>query len=103
MQNLLVVVWIETNEEGMKFWNVGQVLSEIEYQDISNIRLAQSEQDDFLQWHGTKNGEFSVRSAYHFEMQRSKSFVGSSHGDVNAQIWKKIWEAKVPPKVKSVL
>uniref|UniRef100_A0A803N5D5 Reverse transcriptase zinc-binding domain-containing protein n=1 Tax=Chenopodium quinoa TaxID=63459 RepID=A0A803N5D5_CHEQI len=74
---LLVLEWIDVNEEGHKFWNMGQ-------------------------WKGTKNGEFTVRSAYHFELQRSKSNAGPSNIVPDVKLWRKIWEASVPPKVKSV-
>uniref|UniRef100_A0A803N5M7 Reverse transcriptase zinc-binding domain-containing protein n=1 Tax=Chenopodium quinoa TaxID=63459 RepID=A0A803N5M7_CHEQI len=90
-------------DEGHKFWNVGQGLSEIEIQAIQKIRLPQSDQADFLQWKGTKNGMFSVHSAYHLELQRSKSTAGPSHGEPDVKLWKKIWEASVPLTVKSVM
>lgn len=46
----------------------------------------------------TKNGEFSVKSAYHLEMQRRGGVASGSGEDPNKRLWAKIWQAEVKVK-----
>lgn len=51
---------------------------------------------DFLAWCHTKNGEFSVRIAYHLEMQQRSGSERGSGSDPNKQLWSRILRATVP-------
>ncbi|KAL2896303.1 hypothetical protein RDABS01_038087 [Bienertia sinuspersici] len=68
---------------------------------IKAIPMGTMEQDDFLAWEYTKIGEFSVKSAYHLEMQ-SKGSAATTSDHYNARLlWERVWKAQVPPKVKN--
>jgi hypothetical protein len=69
---------------------------------IQQIPLSRRRPLDLLIWTGTKNGIFTVRSAYHLlRMQQSQPTAsGSSSSHPGAQIWTGIWAAHVQPKVK---
>lgn len=56
-----------------------------------------------MSWPYTKKGEFTVRSAYNYELQRRNRDSGPSDSSASQWLWKKIWEAKVPPKVKNLV
>jgi hypothetical protein len=56
-----------------------------------------------MAWNYTKNGVFSVRSAYHLKQQIHRGATGgasSSRNAVEHQGWLSIWEADVPNKIK---
>jgi ribonuclease HI len=60
--------------------------------------------DDFISWHGTKNGMFSVRSAYHIEWRHQfngvtcRSLISGTSPE--NPTWKILWNLAVPAKVK---
>jgi hypothetical protein len=57
---------------------------------------------DHRVWKGTKNGIFSVRSAYHMEKERLMRRGGESSETIQqTQVWQKIWNLHVPATVKS--
>ena len=50
---------------------------------------------DGLAWAGTKNGQFTVRSAYHVAKDKFEKEEGSSSNMHESQLlWKKIWKLK---------
>jgi hypothetical protein len=53
-------------------------------------------------WSGTKNGCFTIRSAYHFEMHRRAQSLGecSSIGEQHV-FWKAIWQIEAPAILKN--
>ncbi|KAF5442049.1 hypothetical protein F2P56_036930, partial [Juglans regia] len=55
---------------------------------------------DKLLWQGTKDDSFSVRSAYHKEIERThfQSSQASSSSSFTA-VWKQLWQLKVQPGV----
>jgi hypothetical protein len=76
----------------------------IDVQRILNIPLARNSMEDFISWHFTKTGVFSVRSCYHVEwefqhgrkLRRTSGFGTSS----TLPIWKTVWSLNVPAKIK---
>lgn len=56
--------------------------------------------DDFIAWHLTKHGRFTVKSAYHEQWShkyRGQYLTNSlSTSNMQAAIWKKLWELQVP-------
>ena len=63
--------------------------------------------EDFVAWHLTKNGRFSVRSAYYKQWEdtyiNGNSTMFGIGGSSPHPIWKKLWSLKVPGKVKIFL
>ncbi|KAL0365727.1 UNVERIFIED_CONTAM: hypothetical protein Sangu_0670300 [Sesamum angustifolium] len=51
-------------------------------------------------WHYSRNGFFSVRSAYHLAMTIEDRPCSSDCGVKESQWWRKVWQARVPNKVK---
>jgi hypothetical protein len=68
---------------------------------ILNIPLSPFQPKDRLIWRCTKNGEFTVKSAYHLGMEmRDLEKAGSSGGNKTGDLWKTCWSLKVPNVVK---
>jgi hypothetical protein len=76
----------------------------VDVQRILQIPLATNMMQDFVSWHLSRNGIFSVKSAYHREWEfqhgaklRRTSNYGSSY---TLPIWKTNWALNVPAKIK---
>ena len=52
-------------------------------------------------WRWTKNGEFSVKSAYYIARSMKIEEKGNSSKVETRTVWQQIWRAKVPPKVRN--
>ena len=66
---------------------------------ILKIRLSYNLPEDCLIWIGNKRGEFTIKSAYHI----ASGIVDSiEEGESTSRTlpWKRIWQQKVPPKLK---
>ncbi|PNY16580.1 ribonuclease H, partial [Trifolium pratense] len=89
-----------------KMWDknlVQNCFNSFEAEQILNIPLSWRLPADKLIWHWEKNGEFSVRSAYHMlsEIRNQNSPEASSSRD--HLLWKAIWKVKVPNCIKNFL
>ncbi|KAL0359843.1 UNVERIFIED_CONTAM: hypothetical protein Sangu_0833700 [Sesamum angustifolium] len=51
-------------------------------------------------WHYSKDGLFSVRSAYHLAISMEDNPSSSSRADGETSWWRRVWQARVPNKVK---
>ena len=73
-----------------------------EVETILKIPLSQNFPEDKLIWIGNKRGVFIVKSVYFIaaKLQFVKDGGECSFGDLNAQIWKKLWKLKLPEKFK---
>jgi len=61
---------------------------------ICGMAIAPRSQHDRLRWSGTKNGEYSVRSAY---LESRSNDLGSCSMPVTANpFWKLLWKLNVP-------
>jgi len=67
--------------------------------NISLIRLYIPLNEDRLIWRKEKNGEYSVRSAYHLCMNE---LLDTSHSKKQGS-WQLLWNLKAPPKFKKLL
>jgi hypothetical protein len=89
-------------------WNVElikEVFSEWEANVIVSIPLPPRQRVDHLFWDDTKNGLFSVKSAYYLHL-RHRAAVWTSESSVvgrDKKFWKFLWALSIPPKVKSFL
>jgi hypothetical protein len=87
-------------------WNTGlisEIFLEEEAELIRSIPLSPLPVEDRLIWRGTKNGLFSVRSAYYMEMENIANLQGSMSKPDEGRNWKEIWKLKVPNVVKHFL
>ena len=75
-------------------------VTENECKAIVQIPIPLNRSEDKWAWHFTKNGEFSVRSAYYLELEENKKARASSSTDPRKTIWEKLWAAQVPTKIK---
>jgi hypothetical protein len=80
---------------------IQSIFSQEEAEVISTIPLSKYGQPDLLLWRGTSTGVFTVRSAYHMEVERHESMIGESsyQGDLQ-KLWNLIWGLNVPNPVK---
>jgi hypothetical protein len=70
---------------------------------LSKIKLSDRRTDDVLAWHPERSGIFSVRSAYRLGQTLQdipQATASSSNPDGERSLWRKIWKANVPPKVR---
>jgi ribonuclease HI len=87
-----------------RWWNydlIRTIFEPWEAGQICNLVLSPLGHADQIVWQGTKHGLFSVKSAYHLEMQhRNQSRGESSKTGQEERIWKTLWNLNVPPVVK---
>ncbi|CAL1369761.1 unnamed protein product [Linum trigynum] len=69
---------------------------------IKAIPLPRRNVDDKLIWHNTADGVFSVKTAYHLavELDRRRGGWRESVSWMDRKSWIRLWEAKIPPKLK---
>lgn len=92
-------------DEETKRWKVDAVKSlffPFEVDIILNIPLSYNLPEDRIIWVGNKKGEFTVKSAYYIALTVINSSEGGecSHEDPRTPLWKKIWQLKIPPKIR---
>ncbi|KAJ4963124.1 hypothetical protein NE237_023063 [Protea cynaroides] len=88
-----------------------QLFSVEEVAAIKGIPLSFFPRPDRLIWKGTKNGRFTVKSAYHLlsNLKEAKLFSSPTSFKVVKWrmvpniIWKQIWNCKTLPKIKEFL
>jgi hypothetical protein len=94
-------------DEETNWWKkelVYEVFRREEVDLICSMVSCPRQQCDKLVWAGSKNGEFSVKSAYHFAKGMEASQQGSnSNMDPITTLWKKIWRVKGPKVLQSFL
>jgi hypothetical protein len=83
---------------------VRQTLWPIDAQRVLAIPISMHNMSDFIAWSYTKNGLFTVRSAYLDEWNKQhgrKVQYTNGMGRINANpIWCKIWKLSCPAKIK---
>jgi hypothetical protein len=68
---------------------------------ILSIPLSCRRPRDSLTWCGTRNGSFTVKSAYYMLISRNQSQeASSSSGEDLSRLWIGVWSAAVSPKVR---
>lgn len=102
--NATVDALIDGNTMG---WNVPLLESTFtaeEVQVIQSIPLSCTNQEDVQIWRGTKNGVYSVRSAYYIQQELLVSTAASSsRGYGGSDLWKTVWALPVPNVEKNFL
>ena len=66
------------------------------------IPLSSTNTSDRLVWAGTKNGKFTVKSAYTLALEELKlsEHAECSNGVARRKLWKTIWNLNIPQKIK---
>ncbi|XP_042969143.1 uncharacterized protein LOC122301839 [Carya illinoinensis] len=68
---------------------------------IQRIPISFSGANDRLIWLGTKDGSFSVKSAYHLQKESMEQLKGqSSRGIQNKEVWTGCWKLQIPNATK---
>uniref|UniRef100_A0A2N9I4W7 Reverse transcriptase domain-containing protein n=1 Tax=Fagus sylvatica TaxID=28930 RepID=A0A2N9I4W7_FAGSY len=88
-----------------KKWNVpliDEIFEASEAAIIKSIPLSNRISSDVLIWSETRNGMYSVKSAYHLLMEAKQRNEASESSNTSRErdLWKGIWEASVPQKIK---
>jgi hypothetical protein len=88
----------------LKGWNLSlikEIFDEDEAKAICQIPLSPGLPKDRLICMGTKNGDFTVRSAYHLSKElKEREGEQCSSGEKGEEIWKVLWAMEVPNTVK---
>jgi ribonuclease HI len=88
---------------GMRNW-LGKSAHPKDADWILNLKLPSEKCDDFFAWHYERSGIFSVKSAYRLAYNLNHGIRwnagGSTRPDNSRNLWKPIWSANVPGKVK---
>ena len=92
-------------DEEIRHWKVEMVkrfFLPFEVETILNIPLSYNLPEDSIIWLGNKRGVFTVRSAYYVALpivDNSEEGECSSL-DSRTRLWKKVWQLKLPAKVR---
>jgi hypothetical protein len=90
-----------------RWWDNNRLNSLFSAEEVSMIQkipISCTNQEDILIWRGTKNGIFSVRSAYYMQMEMvSRNEGACSESEKLNRIWKRIWSLSVPNSEKNFL
>ena len=94
--------------EDSQSWNreaIYGLFSEWEASVICSIPLPPRPKPDRLFWNDTKTGIFTVKSAYHLQMQAQSAATEGECSSVgkDRKFWKFLWSMSIPPKVKAFL
>lgn len=79
---------------------LSQYFLEQEIRDILKIPLPSYQMEDKWTWHYTKNGAFSVKSAYVLVVKDKARSRASTSACNSKRIWKKIWKLRLPSKIR---
>ena len=75
----------------------------VDAERILQIPLSSHGQSNFISWHFSKSGCFTVRTAYHITWKneyRTRARLDSGGGRIDPHpVWKSLWGRTVPPKV----
>ncbi|KAM5582252.1 hypothetical protein ABKV19_002583, partial [Rosa sericea] len=107
LENLQVADLIDSDLHEWDFAVLQELFSPSEIEIIGRIPLSMSGPEDRLTWYYDKKGCYSVRSGYHVarnEVDRvSRASTSNGSFGVNSQLWRKLWHARTPPKVRSFM
>jgi hypothetical protein len=91
-------------DAGSGEWNkalVQEVFVEQEAGIICNIPISRYQNGDKLIWRATPTGTFTVRSAYHLEVERRSTAMGEgSQPSQDTKFWKFLWSLGIPNSTK---
>ncbi|XP_043694514.1 uncharacterized protein LOC122645253 [Telopea speciosissima] len=88
---------------------LNEFLHPIDKEAVLKIKLGLFPQDEYQVWGGTKNGSYTVKSAYHWlcnqAERRSNQSASSSRGaqQIPDSVWKQIWSSQAMPNIHNFL
>jgi ribonuclease HI len=95
---------LDTDTNWWKTDLVSRIFGVDEAKVICSIPVCPRTRQDQLVWMGTKQGEYTVRSAYHMVKENGLQDEGScSNAPLIARIWKGVWRVKCARVVKMFL
>ncbi|KAF7142421.1 hypothetical protein RHSIM_Rhsim05G0208700 [Rhododendron simsii] len=91
-----------------KSWKVSLIRETFNHEDadaILSIPISYTSQQNRKIWHPSRNGTFSVKTAYHLAKEGLSSRCDLQAGQTSSSnvlptIWKKLWGLSIHPKVK---
>jgi ribonuclease HI len=97
----------ELLDRDANWWNtpiIKEIFQAEEAELICRLAVSPRSGEDRLIWNYNKNGDFSVRSAYHLAKDKFEVDKGScSHRESSKPLWKAIWAIEGPKAAKSFL
>ncbi|KAL0311642.1 UNVERIFIED_CONTAM: hypothetical protein Scaly_2921700 [Sesamum calycinum] len=100
MEYMRVSDFIDPHSHEWDMTKIRQFLRPIDSDLILGIPLSQTGEQDVLIWHYSRNGVFSVRSAYHLACSLDDRPCSSSLRHNEQVWWRKLWQMKLPCKVQ---
>ena len=85
-------------------WNVAllnNIFTRWERDEIKSIPLSMYPEADSWAWALTKEGTFSVKSAYFTQLTMNRAGLSSSSGSKDLAAWARVWKAKAAPKIQT--
>jgi ribonuclease HI len=91
-------------DDDTRWWNIPLVEAIFNVEEsriICSLPICPGSQVDKMVWGAAKNGQFTVRSAYHVAKEIGERYIGgSSEERSNTSLWKRIWKLDGPKVVK---
>jgi hypothetical protein len=97
----------ELTDVDTRWWDstlLENIFCKEEVQIIESLPISVSNREDRSIWRGTKNGIFSVRSAYYLQQEIDGQGEASSSSQAGfSEVWSSIWKLKIPNVEKNFL
>ncbi|CAN1244848.1 Putative ribonuclease H protein At1g65750 [Linum perenne] len=95
----MVADWILENPRRWDTHTISQYCNEEETEAIIKIPIGHNDLKDEWKWKFTRNGSFSVRSAYHAFRRATNQATLLNPTDAERKQWKWMWSLSLPPKI----
>ncbi|XP_045789329.1 uncharacterized protein LOC123884299 [Trifolium pratense] len=102
-EDALVSTLIDPDTKQWKRDLVSHIFFPHEAKQILSLPISPRLPSDKIIWHFERNGEYSVRSAHHLLKQHSSRNAAGTSGQQTDILWREIWRAPVPNRVRNFL
>ena len=99
VRNERVCSYFRPNAKEWDVHKVQQHFHEDDFRVILQTRIPQHAVRDRLAWTQSFNGQYSVKSAYHYWLSSSNLMINAD----NSKGWKRLWNLNLPHKIKIFL
>ncbi|KAL2939352.1 hypothetical protein RDABS01_000184, partial [Bienertia sinuspersici] len=102
LENVNNLTWVSDllEEDGWNHERVTTVFPNEVAREILKIQVPVYPQRDSWTWLYSKDGFYSVRSAYYIQLQGTYCIPSTSNNS-SSNLWNRIWRTKVPTKIKN--